>query len=343
MADETVVHQPNLTTRNSTFHLRMRVPLDVVASLRKTHVVVSLKTKERRIALTRFRLEQARAERQFEAARREAVEGAALRRVLTSGRLEKATIQDIEGLAHRWFEHAVQQVSPPARGASNAGFIDWDVLLDDAKADPALLTSPHPERYMPIVDPAVDRLLLAAGMTPESYGNTRIRRQVRRPKVDRDSPQYAHLAALIRRDLIELSRQNLSHLTGETSAHSLVPNPILMAAPARSLDALLQAFASDPGRESRTSKTDADYGMVVAALREVIGGDTDVQRITREQARSVRALFSSLPPNATKRFRGKSLMQAAEIAARDKLATLNSQTVCLTACCVRNEFRPLFI
>lgn len=77
MTDGNVVHQPNLTQRNGTFYLRMRVPLDVVEAIGRSHIVVSLKTKERRVALARFRLEQARAERQFEVARQQATETAA--------------------------------------------------------------------------------------------------------------------------------------------------------------------------------------------------------------------------------------------------------------------------
>ncbi|WP_462118150.1 DUF6538 domain-containing protein [Methylorubrum extorquens] len=110
-----MAHQPNLTQRNGTFYLRMRVPLDVVEAVGRTHIVVSLKTKERRIALARFRLEQATVERQFEAARQQATETATLRRSLTSGRLEKLAPGEIEGLALRWFEHAVQRVARTSR------------------------------------------------------------------------------------------------------------------------------------------------------------------------------------------------------------------------------------
>jgi len=41
----------------------------------------------------------------------------------------------------------------------------------------------------------------------------------------------------------------------------------------------------------------------------------------------VRDLFRSLPPNATKRFPGQSLQQAAEIAASKGLPALNTHTV----------------
>jgi hypothetical protein len=80
----------------------------------------------------------------------------------------------------------------------------------------------------------------------------------------------------------------------------------------RTLNELIAAFEADPGRGSRTGKTNVDYAMVFLALREVIGASTPVTRITREQAKSVRDLFRRLPPNATKRFPGKTLLQASD-------------------------------
>lgn len=86
MADETVAHQPNLALRSGTFYLRTRVPTDLVKLMGRREVVVSLRTQERRVALTRFRLEQARVEREFEAARRQVSETATIRTVLASNR-----------------------------------------------------------------------------------------------------------------------------------------------------------------------------------------------------------------------------------------------------------------
>lgn len=88
MADEPVAHYPNLTTRGGTYYLRMRVPLELVQELGRTHITKSLRTKEHRVALARLRLPQAKGERDFEAARRQMKDANALRMLLAKGRLE---------------------------------------------------------------------------------------------------------------------------------------------------------------------------------------------------------------------------------------------------------------
>ncbi|WP_193763117.1 site-specific integrase [Methylorubrum sp. Q1] len=324
-----MAHQPNLTERNGTFYLRMRVPLDVVEAVGRTHVVVSLKTKERRVALTRFRLEQARVERQFEAARQQATDTAALRRSLASGRLEKLAPGEVEGLALRWFEHAVQRVARTSRNTFQTGSADWDAVLAELKAEGDVLTSPDPQDFEPTVRHTVDHLLLAAGAPPEPIRG-RIQRRVRRPQVDEDTAQYQQLAALVRRGLVALNRDRLAQLTGAGEGAIAVSSgglEVLGVRPRRSLDELIRAFTSDPGRGSRTAKTETDYRMVFAALREVIGGETDVSRITRDHMRRLRDLFRTLPPNATKRFRGRTLTQAAEVAVSEGLPALSTKTV----------------
>lgn len=330
MVNGNVVHQPNLTQRNGTFYLRMRVPLDVVEAVGRTHIVVSLKTKERRVALARFRLEQATVERQFESARQQATETATLRRSLASGRLEKLAPGEIEGLALRWFEHAVQRVARTSREALETRFADWDAILEELKAEGTVLTSPDPEDYEPTVHRTVDELLLAAGAPPEPIRG-RIQRRVRRPQIDQSTAQYSQLATLVRRGLIALNRDRAAQITGDAgrgvSGPLQAPVALGVAEHRRTLDELIGAFVADPGRGSRTGKTNADYGMVFLALREMIGGDTEVHRITRDHARRVRELFRTLPPNATKRFPGKTLVVAAEIAVEKGLPPLNTQTV----------------
>ncbi|GJD44090.1 Tyrosine recombinase XerC [Methylobacterium cerastii] len=328
MADETVARQPNLTLRGGTFYLRMRVPLDVAEPGGRTHVVRSLRTKERRLAITRLRIEQAQLEREFEAVRRQSAEDLSVRRALASGRLEKLASREIETLATRWFEHAVQRVSPGSRDVSETRFTDWDAVLEEVKADGELLTSADPEDHAPLVGHVVDAVLIAAGAPPETTTGSRIRRHVQRPQVDRTTRQYVELAALVRRGLIALNRDAIVQLSGEgSSSRYQGATEALGVVPSRTLNELIAAFANDPGRGHRTGKTDADYGMIFLALREVIGGDTDVHRISRDHARWVRDLFQALPPNATKRFRGKTLTQAAEIATAGALPTLNTQTV----------------
>ena len=331
MDEEPVAHHPNLTQRGGTFYLRLRVPLDLVPTLGKTHLVRSLRTKDRRRALEAFRTEQGRAQRDFELARAHREALASVEAFLRAGRLDKLAAADIEALVTRWFTVTVQQVA--RAGADRATDIepDWDEVLDDARATETRLTSPNPEEWAPYVENVAGQILIAAGAPREASGRSKIKRAVQSPKVDRETAQYHQLTSLVRRGLIALSRNRLANLTGDQIGSR---DPVFTSAgalpqekPARSLDGLIAAFESDPGRIGRSGKTTVDYGLVFTALREVLGADADIARISRDDIKRVRSLFLALPPNATKRFRGKTLTQAAEAAARDGFPVLRTKTV----------------
>jgi hypothetical protein len=316
MADEPVAHYPNLTTRAGTYYLRMRVPLELAQELGRTHITKSLRTKEHRVALARFRLAQARAERDFEAARRQMKDADALRVLIAKGRLEHLMPEHMQEIAQRWFASAVQHIARSPKEQDHLRTQDWDIVLEDAKAEGALLESPDPHHYEEHVHLTTDQILLAAGVPPVPQGPGKLQRRVRGPKVDRDTAQYRQLAGFVRRGLISLNRNHVAQLTGEPHLDQADDLPLAAYGGSpmsrRTLNELIAAFEADPGRGSRTGKTNVDYAMVFLALREVIGDSTPVTRITREQAKSVRDLFRRLPPNATKRFPGKTLLQASD-------------------------------
>ncbi|MEA1832165.1 site-specific integrase [Methylobacterium durans] len=331
MADEPVAHYPNLTTRAGTFYLRMRVPIDLVPALGRTHVVRSLKTKERRVALSRYRTEQARAEREFETARQqqEALEGT--RRLLASGRLEKLAPAEVEGLAIGWFEQAVQHVARSQAERAELVDLDWEAILDEVKAEGVLLASPNPDDYEQHVGGVADQILIAAGMPAERSAGGKLQRVVRRPQVDREVSQYQQLQALVRRGLLALNKLRVGSLTGSPSDSSDpifgAPGTVPSTETRRTLEDLIRAFEADPSRTTRSGKTRADYAMLYGALREVIGANMLLESISREDMRRVQALFLALPPNATKRFPGRTLTQAGELAAKERLPVLRAKTV----------------
>ncbi|ACL60260.1 site-specific integrase [Methylobacterium nodulans] len=331
MAGETVAHQPNLVLRNGTFYLRIRVPLDLVGALGRTHIVRSLRTKERKQALSRFRLEQARVERDFASARRDRDDDASLRRVLAAGRIERLSRRDLETLTVRWFERAVQRVAPGSSRGDATRFIDWDEILSEIRNDTSVLQSPKPADYAERVQFAANQVLLEAGFPAQPDGPGKLKRHIKVPAVDRQTEQYRELEQLVRRCLLELNQRQIADLTGQRAE---AVDPLFDTArrshdssPKRTLNALISEFEKDPGRGARTGKTNTDYRMVFTAMREIIGPDTEVQSISREHTKRVRDLFLALPPNATKRFPGMTLLQAGELAQRNRLATLNIQTI----------------
>lgn len=66
MSTKTMAHYPNLWRRNSVYYLRKRVPADLAPVLGKTHIVRSLKTRDKRTAEGRYGMELGAVERQFE-------------------------------------------------------------------------------------------------------------------------------------------------------------------------------------------------------------------------------------------------------------------------------------
>jgi integrase len=61
-------------------------------------------------------------------------------------------------------------------------------------------------------------------------------------------------------------------------------------------------------------------------LGELWGESKPGREITREDCRQVRDLFAALPSNASKRFRGKTLVEAAEHARGNNLAPMTPKT-----------------
>ncbi|MFY9289866.1 MAG: hypothetical protein WAP03_04080 [Methylorubrum rhodinum] len=77
-------------------------------------------------------------------------------------------LKEIEGLALRWFEHAVQRVARTSRETTETRFIDWDAVLYELKAEGDVLTSPDPEDYEPAVHRTVDQCQTAWNVDPGS-------------------------------------------------------------------------------------------------------------------------------------------------------------------------------
>lgn len=65
----------------------------------------------------------------------------------------------------------------------------------------------------------------------------------------------------------------------------------------------------------RTHKTRMGYGIIFGVLRELLGGERPVDKITRDDCRRVQALLKRLPANARKLYPSLSLEQATERAA----------------------------
>ena len=90
---------------------------------------------------------------------------------------------------------------------------------------------------------------------------------------------------------------------------------------------LIEEFKSDPNRRSMRKKVELDYGLLFRAMDEVIGHDSRLADISRDDCKAVRELLLRLPSNATKKFPGISLREAAAKPEAEEMKRLNPVTV----------------
>jgi integrase len=187
------------------------------------------------------------------------------------------------------------------------------------------------------VQAALDRALIAAGWPSRAHvvGSIATRR-VRVADLDDHSGQIpAELHDLARRALIEAARRRLDRLQGRPGApvDPLFANGAAVQPVANGQDTtdrmtvgeLIAEFTAEraPGLKAKTM---LDYGMLFRALKELWGERKPVRSITRADCRQVRDLFAALPPNAEKRWPGKTLAHAAEQARAAGIAPMHPRT-----------------
>nr|WP_162559901.1 site-specific integrase [Methylobacterium radiodurans] len=106
------------------------------------------------------------------------------------------------------------------------------------------------------------------------------------------------------------------------------PPPPSAASSPRSctVEELIQAYLSDPTR-TRTPGTLKTYQTVFRAMRELLGAETPVDSIHRMDCERIRNVIMRLPRNASQRFPGLSLEEAAKVADAEKLERLGVSAV----------------
>ncbi|WP_336489297.1 site-specific integrase [Methylobacterium nigriterrae] len=106
------------------------------------------------------------------------------------------------------------------------------------------------------------------------------------------------------------------------------PAPPAAASMPRSctVEELITAYLTDPTR-TRTPGTLKTYQTVFRAMRELLGPETPVDSIHRVDCERIRNVVMRLPRNASQRFPGLSLEEAAKVADAEKLERLGVSAV----------------
>jgi hypothetical protein len=150
------------------------------------------------------------------------------------------------------------------------------------------------------------------------------------------SVEWWHAVRLVQRALVELVRRERARLTGEiderhfddffAGLNSTSPVPKPRVKPGLTLKELVDRYTNDPARH-RSAKTLLSYGPIFRVLLELLGADTPIDRIDRDQIRSARDVLRSVPPNYTKRFPGMPLTKVADLARERGMKPISNTTL----------------
>jgi hypothetical protein len=255
---------------------------------------IALGTSDPAEAKRRARLKSVEFDRELENARRN-----------LSGVSKRVTAAEAERLASLWFAQVLQEDEEQRR----AGLTERELRtaiesaeISDMGASLALARGDHAQ-----VDYKMREFLWTQGVTvepgTEAYGHV----------------AYAFLKAQKRwaQAVIERNRGELV----ETPAPSA-------SSPSRAytVEELIADYLADPTRK-RTPGTLKTYQTVFRAMRELLGADTAVDTIHRTDCERIRGVIMRLPKNASQRFQGLSLEEAAKIADAKKLERLGVSAV----------------
>jgi integrase len=92
------------------------------------------------------------------------------------------------------------------------------------------------------------------------------------------------------------------------------------------LQETFKAFKEHLERKGRLARTIVAYEPLYKILCEIVGEHRPIRAISRADCRAVLSLLERLPPNAAKRFPGKTFKQIAAIASEKELAPLSAKT-----------------
>lgn len=318
MEDQPLPKSSHLHRRGGNWTFRRRVPDELRQIIGKQEITKSIGGDFRRACEERNRL-VVETDRLFADAR--------ARMSASSNDLSAFSIEALEAMVSAWGEVRLQRVAPPSSEAEN----DGDEARDTADLEEELFNLRNsPERISRRIELTVADILAENGFTVTypQIGRSVIKSQPQ-IRIDRSTPQYRFLEQRVRAELDRLNVAKALRLRGATPVEAILPTPAaLQFAPVRKLNAAIEEFASDPARRSRDAKRDLDYGMIFDVLREVIGGDTEFQTISRSDCIEARELLLRLPPHARKSFPGLGFGEIADIAdAQGDVRKLTPQTV----------------
>jgi len=150
-------------------------------------------------------------------------------------------------------------------------------------------------------------------------------------QLEERSPSRLRLLAVLRRAIIEsnnrlVARQGAGSPYRDPLFKDLTEVTSLKPVATKSLEQVMKAITSDATRPELRGKSIVKREAHWRALKEFFGATTPLVEIRREDVRAFMDLLKRVPSNATKHYPGKTLQQAADLADREGLPLMSSDT-----------------
>lgn len=300
-----------LQRRGLTYFLRVRVPKDLSAYFKNKEIIRTLETRDYDLAAKRVHTVRAGIEADFEKKRQEINAKAA-----NTDMLSGYTDHQLTALASKWF-HDIK-AKKEKRLFTDAGTWSEERKYDYAKELQYEEFIAREEKIGTSIHDKHDGFSTAREFL-ENNGLS----------YNPSSDNFRKLGHFFSKAIHEFARQNLlewqgkqyipSNFVGAANQSSFTPQKSI------SMEMLIEEFLSDQ-KLGRSKSTQNNYLIIIRAIKEVIGSDTPVHNVSREQCKEIACLLRKMPTNAFKLKYIKTIDDAIKAGEKYKLRIVSDAT-----------------
>lgn len=311
----------NLLIRNGHYYFRVKVPKDLLASIGKKEIKVSLKTKDPREIKSKLALETLKAEDLFKSARRSlapAPETINSTRILAAAEEHQIlTTAEVDRTVLLW------HIAEESKNAKNDDLLRVSsdpndaVDIDELFNDYHHFSSNDERENRETIHKVAEKIFAARGVS--------IRSQAPELKT------YAY--QIVKKSLIEQAASSLKRFGHpiQREPFSLFKSTQILEEVITNENKTLQAISAKvlaaKKSDGVTDKSLNGYKLTLDLAIEVFGADTPIKSITPEDCREYRDKLSQLPSNARKKYPTLTLIEAIEERSKDNTERLKPASI----------------
>ena len=296
---------PRIFRRGEMWQFRVKVPPELIPVIGRRDIRYSLKTTDRREAISAERIESLRWDQRFEDARRQLEAGGS-----NGSGSAAAALSDIE--IDRLAAIYLHDVMEEDEAARREGLDERSYRKMAESLDVVTLGGGHAlaRGDTTLVEFEVDDLLDRNGI-----------------RLDKGSEAYRKLSFAIMKTNQRAMEAKTERHAGKVVDTPPPPPAITAAVQGLTVAKLIEAYMAAPDRAGRSGKTQMSYTVIFRALKELLGENKPAREVTRQDCRDVRDVLMAMPPNATKRFPDMPIKDVAALATAKGLPVLSTTTV----------------